>query len=573
MNGVRGAENGWLGLWRRRQAQGGSETGGAAPGPGRRSRARGRSPHASRITGHARGPAVCILWRLGALAVALAIAGCARGGGVEDAVAVPEPQEGVDVTRIGLVLRVDPEAFEIQGRATLDVRHPADLPTLLLGLDDAMRVESVRVDGAETGVAHGENALAVPVSGGASRVEVVYGGTPEAGVYRERSAATGTVLWTDGWPTRAAGWLPAVHHPTDPARLDLTLEVPAAWEAVASGTPGAETVTETADGLWRRARFTLGEDAPTYTLAWAVADFAVTEQVGPVPIRHYTLARDSAAVSAFARTPAILDTLAAMLGPLPYGSYATVEVPLVYAGMENAAAPFFQAELYREARGSLEEVVVHEAVHQWWGNDVVPAGWRHLWLAEGPATYLTAVLYERLDGPEAFREQLVRMALVSPADARRALVPDKISAPEAMLTATVYQKGGAFLHVLRRTVGDDAFFGALRRTLAAYDSTALSTAAFQAELEAATRANLDGLFQAWAYSEDLPTLETNWDRTTRTLSWRLGGFRGLRGIGLELYVRQDGASGVYVPLDDGVATLATDAEPEVYPVGWLADVE
>ena len=33
-------------------------------------------------------------------------------------------------------------------------------------------------------------------------------------------------------------------------------------------------------------------------------------------------------------------------------------------------------------------------------NDVVPAGWGDLWLAEGFATYLTTVVYEQMDGEE-----------------------------------------------------------------------------------------------------------------------------------------------------------------------------
>ncbi|MEL6615727.1 MAG: M1 family aminopeptidase [Bacteroidota bacterium] len=498
-----------------------------------------------------------------------AAAGCARGGGVEDAPDVPEPQAGVDVVDVTMTLRVDPTAFTLSGQAALRVAHPADLGTLRLGLDDAMQVESVRVDGRAVEPGREANALSVPVSGDSSTVEVVYAGTPEAGVYREETASGGTVVWTDGWPTRTAGWMPGVHHPGDPVVLDLTLEVPSAWEIVASGTPEAETLV---DG-WRRARFVTAEDAPLYTLAWAAGDFAVTEQAGSVPIRHLTLAGDSASVVFLDRTPAILDTLVGLLGPLPYGRYATVEVPLVYAGMENAAAPFFQIDLYNEASGALEEVNIHEAVHQWWGNDVVPADWRHLWLAEGPATYLTAVVYERLDGQEAFREQLVRMSLLSRRDATRPLVPNALSAPEAALTATVYQKGGAFLHILRRTVGDASFFDGLRATLAAYDDAPLATAAFQSELETASGADLDALFDYWAYGDRIPVLETEWDRRSGVLTWDFDPTSGLRGIGLELYLLQDGASGVYVPLDAGRAELAGDGRPEVYPVGWLAEVE
>src|SRR5690606_6298886 len=91
----------------------------------------------------------------------------------------------------------------------------------------------------------------------------------------------------EGWPGETAGWLPAVHHPSDPARFTLRLEVPARYSVVASGTPEG---VEDAGGC-RRHAFRLDADAPVYTFAFAVADtFAVvTDSPGAVPVRHALL--------------------------------------------------------------------------------------------------------------------------------------------------------------------------------------------------------------------------------------------------------------------------------------------
>lgn len=506
------------------------------------------------------------------LGVALLAAGCGRGA-ESDGVEAPPPQPGVDVRAVQAEIRLDPETLRLGGRAALTVLHPDTLQALILGLDDALEVRAARVDGQPALFWREGDALVLPLAGGdSSTVEVVYRGTPAAGVYRDEAAGQ-TVVYTDGWPARTAGWLPTVHHPSDPARLDLTLVVPEAFEVVASGT----AVLDSVGGGSRHARFVLAADAPPYTFAFAVGDFTVTEQGGSVPVRHALLAANAHLAARLDRTPQILDALADLLGPYPYATYATVQVPMHYAGMENAAAPFLRADLYAaeaDGRNPIEEVNVHEAVHQWWGNAVVPADWRDLWLSEGPATYLTTEVYRRLDGDDAARRYLTLMAReIGPADAARPLVLDRLGDPHDALSTTVYNKGGAVMHLLRLTLGDEAFWPALRTIQTEYADRPLSTAAFQEALEAASGRDLDDLFRRWVYGRGVPTLRTRWDRASRTLAWEVEGDGGtLAGVPFELYVRQGDASW-FVPATDGVFSPPGDRRPEVEPVGILLDVE
>lgn len=501
------------------------------------------------------------------LLTALGLAACINVG---DGVEVPPPQEGVDVRAVRASLRIDPEALEVDGLATLTVRHPETLGRLDLGLDDGLELQGVRVDRQPVQATRDGDALAIPLAGGdSSLVEIAYRGVPSEGLYRDDSEGQ-MVIYTDGWPDRTAGWLPMVHHPSDAARLDLTLDVPERFEVIASGIAVQDSV---GDGR-RSARFVLDSDAPPYTFAFALADFVVVEESELV--RHALLAGNVGLANRLSRTGPALDTLAALFGPYPYAVYTTVQVPMVYAGMENAAAPFLRADLYRTdvpGRNAIEEVVWHELVHQWWGNDVVPADWIDLWLAEGPATYLTADLYARLDGPDAGRRHLALMVRqLETRDARRPLVPDGYDDPEEMLTPTVYQKGGAVLHTLRLVLGEDAFWNGLRSVRTAFAERPLSTTAFQSALEESSGQDLDAFFDLWVYRGDLPTLDTRWDRATRTLSWEITGDQGtLAGVPFELLLRQDGAE-VVARATDGVASLPGDSEPDVWPVGVLVEV-
>ena len=510
-----------------------------------------------------------------AIGLLLALAACALAAcerAPADPVEAPGPQPGVDIERIAVHVVLDPAALSVSGRARLVVRHPRRLAALRLGLDDALRVRAVRVEGRPVAYAREGDALVVPLAG-TGRVSVIsvsYSGRPSAGLYAAEAAGQ-RVVFTDGWPDRTAGWLPAVHHPSDPFALDLTVVVPAAFGVVASG----ETTLDTVVAGQRTVRATLPAGAPAYTAAFAVGRFVTVEDTsGSVPVRHALLAADAGQAGRLGRVSAALDTLAGLLGPYPFATFATAEVPLVYAGMENAAVPFLQAALYRQTaagRNPVEEVAVHELVHQWWGNRVAPADWRDLWLAEGPATYLTAETLGRLDGGDAQVRQLALLVReTAPADARRRLVPDALGRPEDALSPTVYSKGAAVLHVLRLTVGERAFWRALRDVQAGPQT--VSTAGFQAAFERASGRDLGALFAFWVFGTDLPRLATRWDEGTQTLSWEVSGDGGtLSGLAVRLLVRQGGSERL-VPLADGRVRMPGATRPDVWPVGVLFDV-
>jgi aminopeptidase N len=99
----------------------------------------------------------------------------------------------------------------------------------------------------------------------------------------------------------------------------------------------------------------------------------------------------------------------------------------------------------------------------------------------------------------------------------RAVVDPAVAQPSAKLSAFTYQKGAWVLHMLRRTLGDETFFSALRRFYAAHAGATATTEDLRHALEAASGRDLAPFFRQWVHRAGLPELriEWSWDEATR----------------------------------------------------------
>ena len=75
-----------------------------------------------------------------------------------------------------------------------------------------------------------------------------------------------------------------------------------------------------------------------------------------------------------------------------------------------------------------------------------------------------------------------------------------------MFDDRVYKRGAITLHVLRRTIGDDAFFDLLRDWTARYRQSTAVTDDFTGLAANYADSSLRPLWQAWLYSTELPDL-------------------------------------------------------------------
>ncbi|MBI2614356.1 MAG: hypothetical protein HYW52_01485 [Gemmatimonadetes bacterium] len=377
-----------------------------------------------------------------------------------------------------------------------------------------------------------------------------------------------------GWQRRRAsrGWV-------DKATVAFTVEVPPTWRAVANGRlEGVDTLPhQRTRWRWRSTR-----PIPTYTMVVGAGRLAVTAlpTLTAVPQSLWTFPEDSAfAQGPFRRATLMVDAYTKLIGAFPYSKLAHVESSTRFGGMENSSAIFYAESPYVD-RSMSEDVVAHETAHQWFGDAVTERDWHHLWLSEGFASYFGPLFYELVQEPARFREVMERNRRVYMASdvVERPIIDTTEKNISRLLNENNYPKGAWVLHLLRREVGDSAFFAGIRAYYSTFrDSTALS-ADLAAVMERFAERPLDWFFQQWLLQPGYPRLDLAWSyeggelaleiRQTQPAAW--GFYRVRLPVDIEL---ENGARESFdVEVEARAATVLRRALP-AKPTRLVPDAE
>jgi aminopeptidase N len=148
--------------------------------------------------------------------------------------------------------------------------------------------------------------------------------------------------------------------------------------------------------------------------------------------------------------------------------------------------------------------------HQWFGDKITCGTWKDIWLNEGFATYLSALVIENLDGLNAFiaqKDSMVDFITSSPSGNLYLTDAQLTDVGRIFSSRLSYNKGAMVLEMLRFKMGDTAFFQAIRNYLAdpnlAYDYAV--TTDLKAHLEAVYGQSLTEFFNDWVYNQGYPT--------------------------------------------------------------------
>jgi hypothetical protein len=331
---------------------------------------------------------------------------------------------------------------------------------------------------------------------------------------------------------------------SDYATAELRLSVPSEFQVVATGTPKGSTVGEGPPGGPSRSirTATYSTDRPVRYLSFVISRFVPIsrstvkvpsiapangnggEPNGPPEVNLEVVATPrmiSRSRPLATRAASILEFFAKTIGEAPYpdftlaivddnlpgghspASFALLHQPLPTTpyswasdpvAFDNKYPPFFMA---------------HEIAHQWWGQAIGWKNYHEQWLSEGFAQYF-AVLYAQSDRGDAVLETLLSEMRQSAAPlARQGPISlgyrlGHIRGEGTVFRGVVYNKSAVVLHMLRRLMGDDAFFAGVRQFYRDWRFTKAGADDLRTTLEAHTDLRLTRFFDNWVRGSATP---------------------------------------------------------------------
>ena len=168
------------------------------------------------------------------------------------------------------------------------------------------------------------------------------------------------------------------------------------------------------------------------------------------------------AQGSLARQPEIIDFLSQSFGPYPFSAAGGIVDDLQGVGfaLENQTRPIYARDFFGDSISG-DAVVVHELAHQWYGDSLAVARWRHIWLNEGFATYAEWLWSER-EGLGTAQETFDFFYGAIPEDDPFWSVVVGDPGPDSLFDFAIYARGAMTLHQVRLAIGDDTFFRLLR---------------------------------------------------------------------------------------------------------------
>src|SRR3984893_5623424 len=354
-------------------------------------------------------------------------------------------------------------------------------------------------------------------------IDIRYEGKPTKGLYfilpDKDYPKRPTQIWSQGESEDTRYYLPTYDYPNDRLTTETVLTVPASWLTVSNG-----KLIGVANAANNMKTWTWRESVPssTYLITVVAGEFdEAKDNFRGLPVTYYApKGRGDRLPVNYGRTPAMIGLFNKKFGvDYPWEKYAQVMVDdFIAGGMENSSATTntsssrVHPKLAPEYATGEDDLISHELAHQWFGDYVTTKDWGDIWLNEGFATFGETVWAESHFGKDTAdydRWESARQWFAMRSLFDKPIVRYDFEESEEF-DGNAYGKGGWVLYMLRRQLGEDAFYAGLKHYLEANRGRNVMTSDLTKAVEEATHTNVDAFFRQWIYGAGAPKFELSY---------------------------------------------------------------
>ena len=450
-----------------------------------------------------------------------------------------------------LSFEIFPDREAIGGVATLNFTAKQPIDRLVIDLDRNLPVSAIAIDGKPLSPKawsnpEGRMTVMLPkriTTGGKVSARITYGGKPHVAV---RAPWDGGFVWArtpagQPWVATAVQmegcdlFWPCIDYPTyEPDFIAIHITVPKGLVAPSNGVfTGKDTLP---DGRttwnWRVKNPTL------YGIALNVAPY---EQIkadyksrfgNTIPMFYWYLpGEDAKAKGLVSEFTPVLNFYESTIGPYPFADQKVGVVETPHKGMEHMTINAY-GNAYAKSPWGFDDLFQHEFGHEWFANQLTASNWDDFWLHEGFTAYMQPLYGRWLSGDGTYTAMMLQARLgirnLSPLVTGKPQSAEDVYERAPGRGGDIYTKGAWILHTLRNTIGDDAFFRALRIDVYGRDDPKpgnfsplyRSTPEFIDIVNKVTGKDYKWFFDVYLYEAALPRLVETREGGTLNLQWK-----------------------------------------------------
>tara|TARA_B100001765_G_scaffold215417_1_gene187371 strand:- start:1759 stop:3336 length:1578 start_codon:yes stop_codon:yes gene_type:complete len=447
-----------------------------------------------------------------------------------------------DLKKYDLAVQVFPETQRITGHNTISFKALEKGAILQIDLQAPMQIDRVlfkekEVDFMTEGSAHFITLPKAIKKGKEEMITVHFSGAPRVA---KRPPWDGGFTWSEdsnGKPFIATAnqgigasiWWPNKDHPYDEPDngVSIAITVPPSLVAVGNGRLKKMSYTETTQTY----EWEVINPINNYGVNINIGDYVhFTEQYegeeGPLLMDYWVL-RDNKekAKEQFAQAPMMMEAFEHWFGPYPFyeDSFKLVEVP--YLGMEHQSSVTYGNQYQNGYLGSdlsgtgwglkFDFIIIHEAGHEWFANNITNNDVADMWLHEGFTAYSENLYLDYHFGKEASADYVLGTRRLISND--RPIIGTYGVNHEG--SSDMYYKGANILHTLRQLIEDDERWRQILRGInkTFYHQT-VSSNTIEKYISKESGIDLTEFWQQYLRTTKIPTLEYTW--TGKKLSFR-----------------------------------------------------